>query len=368
LIKSTYSDVGSPKPHYPALDGLRGLAIILVLLFHNFRYIPLFEYNWVGVDLFFVISGFLITGILLRERNTENYPQNFYVRRILRIFPIYYFSLLLLFYLLPRSINYSFNTEYFFRNQKWFWFFGENWLFIVHDPGNKIFLAGHFWTLALEEQFYILFPWIILLVKNRSKLISLLLAILSLLFIGRLLIAFLHMAPSTYSNLYEFTRFDGLCIGALLAALLHKKTPLIRRIDKQMASFLILGIVALLIICPIFNWRLPLFASSFYPMIAIFWGLVVRSSLVEGTFCFSVFNNPILKFFGKISYGVYIFHWPVYKIMELKLREWLMHEISSTVGVNLTLSFLAAIVAVLIALASYYWFENKFLKLKRFFA
>ncbi|MEI9808490.1 MAG: acyltransferase [Bacteroidota bacterium] len=85
------------RSYYPALDGLRGIAIILVLCCHNFNFLPHFELGWIGVDLFFVLSGFLITDILLRTKETKNFLQNFYIRRILRIFPLYYGALLLFF-------------------------------------------------------------------------------------------------------------------------------------------------------------------------------------------------------------------------------------------------------------------------------
>src|SRR5512144_2577839 len=91
----------STRSYYPALDGLRGIAIILVICCHNFDFIPYLRFGWIGVDLFFVLSGFLITDILLQTRDDKNYLQNFYLRRILRIFPLYYGVLLLFFALAP---------------------------------------------------------------------------------------------------------------------------------------------------------------------------------------------------------------------------------------------------------------------------
>src|SRR5436190_6342563 len=81
--------------HYPALDGLRGIAILLVVLLHNFGFMNYFFFGWLGVDLFFVLSGFLITNILLNTLGEPNFLKNFYLRRILRIFPLYYLILII---------------------------------------------------------------------------------------------------------------------------------------------------------------------------------------------------------------------------------------------------------------------------------
>ena len=83
------------KPYYPALDGLRGLAILLVVVYHNFGFIDYFFFGLLGVDLFFVLSGFLITDILLRSLGQKNFLRSFYMRRVLRIFPLYYLTLVI---------------------------------------------------------------------------------------------------------------------------------------------------------------------------------------------------------------------------------------------------------------------------------
>ena len=89
------------RAYYPALDGLRGLAILLVLLYHNFAFVSYFEMGWLGVDLFFVLSGFLITERLLLTVGTEKWMQKFYISRMLRIFPLYYLCLFLFLYIIP---------------------------------------------------------------------------------------------------------------------------------------------------------------------------------------------------------------------------------------------------------------------------
>src|SRR5437773_11061572 len=107
----------SPIPYYPSLDGLRGVAIILVLLHHNFDFIPNFSYGWIGVDLFFVLSGFLITEILIATREEKNYLPKFYLRRALRIFPLYYLAIILFFLIVPHLSKLAIQFSYYSDHQ-----------------------------------------------------------------------------------------------------------------------------------------------------------------------------------------------------------------------------------------------------------
>src|SRR5579885_3225639 len=152
--------------HIPALDGLRGIAILLVLWFHFRGYLGgepiqctlaiIGEFGWIGVDLFFVISGFLITRILLQTKEKPDYFRSFYTRRALRIFPLYYASLAVLF-LAPMSfMSHSLPVAH---DRLWFWIYLANWnpLFEQIRPGS----AAHFWSLSVEEQFYLVWPLLV---------------------------------------------------------------------------------------------------------------------------------------------------------------------------------------------------------------
>src|SRR5690606_28459276 len=123
--------------YYPALDGLRGLAILLVVVYHNFGFINYFFFGWLGVDLFFVLSGFLITDILLRTLGQPNYLRNFYTRRVLRIFPLYYLALIIFLIIIPKT-NLSLDLAYYKENEIWLWTYIQNWLYIFKHPDAYI--------------------------------------------------------------------------------------------------------------------------------------------------------------------------------------------------------------------------------------
>ena len=185
----------SNKKHkyFPALDGIRGIAILMVLMHHalmfgKMRSDLLFEKRlhkllfsgWLGVDLFFVLSGFLITGILIDLKGNKDYFKNFYMRRVLRIFPIYYVFLLLYFTLIP-LFSYTVHDAILpFGEKLWYLLYGINIKYAFSGWAENVTI-GHFWSLAVEEQFYLIWPLIIYLTpKKKLPLISFIIIGLSL--------------------------------------------------------------------------------------------------------------------------------------------------------------------------------------------
>ena len=152
--------------HLSGLDGLRGLAIALVLV-HSLTmfvhpvsaggqlYHAALAFGWSGVQLFFVLSGFLITGILLDTRPTPHYFRNFYIRRALRIFPLYYVTLAVAFIVLPALDRMPQVYAGDYPHQAFLWLYLSNWR---HDIGGGF---SHYWSLALEEQFYLVWPLVV---------------------------------------------------------------------------------------------------------------------------------------------------------------------------------------------------------------
>src|SRR3954466_6828035 len=185
-VELTGREVAPPMPsgHIATLDGLRGVAILLVMLCHflgllhtgNHRLDSLlhlgFGHGWVGVNLFFVLSGFLITGILLDAKSSPRYFRNFYARRTLRIFPLYYGVLFVCFAILPLFPGSNSADFLALRSrQGWLWTYCTN-IKIVLDGDWKfatpLLDLGHFWSLAVEEHFYLVWPLLVFLLPTRA--------------------------------------------------------------------------------------------------------------------------------------------------------------------------------------------------------
>jgi len=204
------------KIHYPALDGLRGIAILLVVVFHNFGFIDFFFFGWLGVDLFFVLSGFLITGILLKSVGKPGYLRNFYFRRILRIFPLYYLLLIVCFFILPFISSLKPQLDYNSHHQVYFWTYTQNWLFALSPPANSNYLI-HLWSLGVEEQFYLIWPLLILWIRKPKTLLVIVATLLAGVLIFRSWLWVNKIEGLQYFSLYAFSRIDGICIGCMLA-------------------------------------------------------------------------------------------------------------------------------------------------------
>jgi peptidoglycan/LPS O-acetylase OafA/YrhL len=215
----------------PALDGLRGVAIIAVLCSHLIWPSPSFDgidrvlFNgWVGVDLFFVLSGFLITRILCETRDEPGYFRRFYVRRSLRIFPIYYLFLAILFLVVPLILRLSHeemstSLRDLIDRQGWYWSYLVNVLQASNHAAIDRQWSAHFWSLAVEEQFYLFWPAVVLLVPRR-QLATLCVAIVLFALAGRIWIA---SGTNPFTAFVSMpTRLDALAAGAFVAALSKK--------------------------------------------------------------------------------------------------------------------------------------------------
>ena len=238
--------------HIPALDGLRGIAILLVLA-HHFTYYGGFRprllvdklfylatmAGWSGVDLFFVLSGFLITGILYDTKGTECYFRNFYIRRCLRIFPLYYGVLVLSFVVFPRVVisePSSASSQSLLADQSWYWTYLIN-VKIALEGWPKVNFIAHFWSLAVEEQFYFVWPLLVFLWR-RETLVKVCVACVVVALGLRIGFAFIGQDLPAYVLLPS--RMDALAIGGLLALL--ARDP--RGLSVWRRSACVVGVVA----------------------------------------------------------------------------------------------------------------------------
>lgn len=357
------------RNHYPALDGLRGVAILLVVFLHNFGFMSYFFFGWLGVDLFFVLSGFLITEILLNTVGQKNFLKNFYVRRVLRIFPLFYLVLVICLLILPNITCLGLNADYYTKNQFWLWTYLQNWLYVFKEPyGDKLLL--HTWSLAVEEQFYLVWPVLILLFRKPKYLLAVMMAILLVTCISRYVVWTYKVEDLAYSSLYTFTRIDGLCIGSMVA-LLQKVNPQFLKKNTLIIVLLMAAVnFGFYFINHQSGFTLPYLAFAGYTTFAVLFGLLVYEAVAgESKIIQALFNNRPLKFFGRISYGLYVYHWPVYILLFDFSRNWIVNrQLCSFRAAELSSGIFVTVVAVLVSMISFRYFEKPFLKLKDRFA
>ena len=291
------------REHYPALDGLRGIAILLVVFFHNFGFINYFYFGWLGVDLFFVLSGFLITDILLREVGSRNFLKNFYVRRVLRIFPLYYLFLIIFLFILPNFQSYKDNIIYYIDNQWWLWAYLQNWLYVFKIPEDTNVLL-HLWSLAVEEQYYLIWPFVILIFRKPKFLLAISLFLLLGIILLRFYLWHRNIEGLHYFGLYTFTRIDGLCIGSALALVRILKPKFVTNFTAP----IILSIAALNFIFYFINktndFSFPYFAFIGYTTFAVVFAVLVHEAATTNkNIITNILSISPLRFLGKVSYG-----------------------------------------------------------------
>jgi peptidoglycan/LPS O-acetylase OafA/YrhL len=369
--------------HLPALDGLRGLAILLVLMNNLYpgypaRYADRIAYlvsntGWSGVDLFFVLSGFLITGILYDSRGTRRYFLTFYARRFLRIFPLAYLYLALIFLVVAHVAQLPpHEARDLASGEWWYWAYLANWKIAVHGIGSQL-EPTMFWSLAVEEQFYLLWPLVVALL-DRRRLVALCIAMIVAALALRIGWHILDTAKQGREALYVLTpaRMDGLAMGALLAIGLRDENAAarIRRWSKPLL-FAALTVVALL-----FVWRKGLLASDTVVQTVGYSVIVVGAAALlvlsvgarAGSPLGRVFTHPVMRFFGRYSYGIYVFQglvrfvaWPRPYVKDPPLI--FGSQIPAASAICIVLSGVTVGIAVL----SWKLYERHFLSLKRHF-
>lgn len=341
-----------------ALDGVRAVAALMIVCFHYFRDIESNNYLFVllaklctfgqtGVSLFFVLSGFLVTRVLLVTKPLSNFFTIFYIRRILRIFPLYYLFLVLWYILLPLVTNTDF---YSFKEQIYYWVYFQDFAVTF---GWKSQGPDHFWSLSVEEHFYLFWPLLIyfLSIKTLSKFIWSFVALA--LIVRVLLVAYNY--PASY---FTFARLDDLSLGSLLAVWeLNGKL-------KTISPYKFVICILVLLIPTLVLWG---FVGGSHAG----WLQVVKFSLLAFIYFFLIgfvvtagenhrfnkfLNWKFFNFTGKISYGLYVYH-PLCLIIAKQY-----------VGYNPLLVFFVGILSsYVLSYISYALFESKFINLKKHF-
>ena len=356
------------------------MAILLVMLLHYetrswpWRSGPMsavfgvIRHGWMGVDLFFVLSGFLITGILLDARGSERYFRNFYARRTLRIFPLYYLALITIFVLLPLADGSALGARSVTTwTQLWFWGYADNVLIAFRGWGASPAMTPHFWTLAVEEQFYLVWPAVVLLCSRRALVRVCVLSMVGALAL-RVFLRFVVDDPLA-ANVLMPARLDTLATGALVAALIRGP----RGVEpfRRWAKPLVAGTAAAAI--AVFAWRGfgdsedRVIATIGLAACALCFGAVILAAATAepATLRERLLTVPGLRFLGRYSYGIYVYHYVVlvalgasgFGVDALVARFGLVLGHVVHLGLNATLT-------IAIAFASWHLLERRLLRLK----
>jgi peptidoglycan/LPS O-acetylase OafA/YrhL len=347
--------------HFKELDAVRGIAALMIMFFHFFQNLETQNailisvrkytiFGQTGVSLFFVLSGFLITRILLNTKQSEFYFKNFYIRRALRIFPLYYLFLIIFYFVAPLFKNTSFVS---FSMQVWYWVYLQN-IAITFNWG--VYGPAHLWSLAVEEHFYLVWPFLIYFFSIKRITNTILFVIF-----GAILIRLFFVTNNLKIYYFTFSRMDDLAVGALLA-ILEIKGSLKSGNSKKFILLVCSALGPMFILWTFTSSYVYVFdaieivkftVSSFFYFSLI--GLIL--TIKENSRIRKILRARLFSYTGKISYGLYVFHPTCFGLLSKCYK-------TGSVFTSFILSYAFCYV---VASLSYYFFESKFLLLKKKF-
>jgi peptidoglycan/LPS O-acetylase OafA/YrhL len=369
--------IASTRPvsqrHIPALDGVRALAILMVVVHHTLYQVPVVSLaqnllvhvtgqGWVGVDLFFVLSGFLITGILLDIKDPVHALRKFYLRRILRIVPVYVaFLLFSLFAARALGILTADESAQLHATQLWFWTYSVNLLIALHSWSAASFPTVHLWSLAVEEQFYLIWPLAVLLMAPRTTMRAAVGCIIAAEVIRLLFI--LGGAGGQANYVLLPSRMDSLAAGAFLACAFRNPALWARVLNARvkLASVCSIILVAVILYHHTIANQDPLEQLVAFPAIVGLASVVVSTAAAGSRFL----AGSVLRFVGKISYGMYLWHLEVLRFVS-RFVPLSNHPTAGDLWFYYGILLVGTVGGtILLSLVSWHVVEQPFLRLKR---
>lgn len=348
--------------HFRGLNGIRAFAAMAVLIAHTIHKFPLFGLPEIkdtsiviasyGVTMFFTLSGFLITYLILKEKNASGgiNIKNFYMRRVLRIWPLYYLYLiacLFLYYFL--SIEYNPSSVGFYV------FLAANVPLII---GSTLPYAGHLWSIAVEEQFYLFWPWVC---KIKNSLFMWLIGLLISFTVLKWLFYFISIKYGIDWPIITIStnRFGSMIAGGILGMLFYEK----RKIVDYLALLWVQGLCYLILVLSalnIFHISSTLIDHEIITMVTL---CIIVAQIKRKNYIVDL-DAYVPDYLGRLSYGIYVYHPLVILILSRLFSNTLPHNLF-----GYTIVFLSVIVTtILLAQVSYSFFESKFINMKKSFS
>jgi len=369
--------------HLPALDGLRGLAVLMVLVFHfvgsmlatngfERAVVAVAKHGLLGVDLFFVLSGFLITGLLYEGHDKPHYLRNFYMRRVLRIFPLYYGVLLLVFVVAPWIPLFRGPTlDYLLDRQAWAWLYGVNVYVATHGGWGSLSYIEHFWSLAVEEHFYFVWPLVVWRLAPRPRILmrtALGIAVVS--FAARVTASLSGLSPVAATVLTPF-QLDALCVGGLLAVALRQPggEAALRRAVWPLALAAASVLVLQFALHRFTDFGLELMRAIRLGVFRLLFAALLLHALFApaSSMAGRAFRSAPMTWLGKYSYGLYVYHHFLSYYLVKHGTEFALARAVGSHALAVVIQALAGMaVSMTVAWASYELVEKHFLRLKRF--
>lgn len=350
--------------YFKHLDGVRALAALMVMAYHFFTYIDLetplqfhlFQVSTLGrtgVTLFFVLSGFLITRILLATKGSDGFFKNFYIRRAFRILPLYYLFLFIFFFAYPPLFHTAEVTP---AGQAIYYFYLQNFSQTFHWTVGG---PGHYWSLAVEEHFYLFWPLVIHFLNRKHV----------RWFIGGILVVAFALRWIMFSHGYDvsmftLTRMDSLAMGALLA-LMEAERGFSPASARKFLILIAAVLVPSLILLPFVSGKamLSIQVVKYLLTTTVFFGVIgylvsIQQNDDRPSPLYWILKSPFLAYTGRISFGLYVYHPFADMLVQhyLNTGDWRLNG----------LLFIALSYAI--AAFSFHFIEMRFLNLKKHFA